>query len=311
MKKILIVDHTDYKYQLKQYFKDDYSTITADSAFDAIATLHTHDIDLVISQVELPGDNAFDLYNYLQKHYTYIPSIMITDKSIDVFFDEIFKQGIGNVLQTPVNVEEFLKLAEKIISRNNIFGLEHYLNNIVDKKTVRINASKQIQPAVDDILKVIISWGYPIKNKVVIALILNELIINAVYHSHGYTREKEMRIPVQLLEGQYVDIVLGHNASLYGISIADYQGTLTKEKILGSIRKAIEQEQLILQAAETGIDVSDYISETGRGIDLVRKLASEFYFVIQKDKRTEIVLIFESTAKSSETSSLKIIETAQ
>jgi len=308
MNTILLVDHTEYKHHLQKLLEQHYAVVSVDSAYDAISTLNMQDVDLVISQVELPGDNAFDLYNYLQKHYTYIPAIMITEKDIDTFFDKIFTQGIGNVLKIPVNENEFINLVNKIISRKNIFGLEHYVTNIKNTKAIRITSSKQIQPTVDTMLSTIESWGFAIKNKSVINLILNEMIINAVYHSHGYTREKEMRIPVELKSGQYVDVTLCHNASLYAIAITDYQGTLTKEKILQSIHKAIEQEQLILKAAETGEDISDKISETGRGIDLMRKLASEFYFIIQQNKRTEIILLFESDPNAKKSSSLKIIE---
>lgn len=308
MNTILLVDHTDYKYQLQKLLAQRYTVISVDSAYDAISTLNMQDVDLVISQVELPGDNAFDLYNYLQKHYTYIPAIMITEKDIDTFFDKIFTQGIGNVLKIPVNENEFINLVDKIISRKNIFGLEHYVTDIKNTQAIRITSSKQIQPAVDTILSIIESWGFDIKNKSVFNLILNEMIINAVYHSHGYTREKEMRIPIELKSGQYVDVALCHNALLYAIAITDYQGTLTKEKVLQSIHKAIEQEQLILKAAETGEDISDKISETGRGIDLMRKLASEFYFIIQQNKRTEIILLFESHPNAEKSSSLKIIE---
>ncbi len=307
MNTILLVDHTDYKHELQKYLLPKYSVVIAESAYDAIATLNIHDVDLVISQVELPGDNAFDLYNYLQKHYTFIPAIMITDKNMDTFFDKIFMQGIGNVLKIPVNQNEFTTLVDKIITRKKIFGLDNYVSNIINNNTIRITASKQIQPAVDSILATIESWGFTIQNKSILYLILNEMIINAVYHSHGYTQEKEMRIPIELLDGQYVDVSFCHNSTTYAIAITDYQGTLTREKILQSIHKAIEQEQLILKAAETGEDISDKISETGRGIDLMRKLASEFYFVIQPNKRTEIILLFESdTGKKS--SSLKIIE---
>lgn len=307
MNTILLVDHTDYKYELQKYLVPNYSVVTAESAYDAITTLNMHDIDLVISQVELPGDNAFDLYNYLQKHYTYIPAIMITDKEIDTFFDKIFMQGIGNVLKIPVNMNEFTALVDKIITRKNIFGLDNYVSNIINNNTIRITASKQIPSAVDSILATIQSWGFTIKNRSILYLILNEMIINAVYHSHGYTQEKEMRIPIELHDGQYVDVAFCHNSTTYAIAITDYQGTLTRGKILQSIHKAIEQEQLILKAAETGEDISDKISETGRGIDLMRKLASEFYFVIQPNKRTEIILLFESDS-GKKSSSLKIIE---
>jgi hypothetical protein len=140
------------------------------------------------------------------------------------------------------------------------------------------------------------------------------MTINAVYHSHGFTREKEQRIPVFLPEGTSVDLFFGYSKDKFGISINDYCGKLTKMRILDSINKVIEQNQLILEAVETGEDITDFISETGRGIDLVRKLTGEYCFIIQENVRTEIILIFDkhyTNDHSEHYTSLKIIEDLQ
>jgi hypothetical protein len=67
---------------------------------------------------------------------------------------------------------------------------------------------------------------------------------------------------------------------------------------------------LIEESMTTGADISEFISESGRGIDLVRKLSGEYYFIIKKNSRTEIILIFKKSDKpvESDSSSLKIIE---
>jgi hypothetical protein len=128
----------------------------------------------------------------------------------------------------------------------------------------------------------------------------------------GYTDEKMARKSIELPDGQFVEISFGHNGTYYGISIVDYNGKLTKSKILDSINQVIEQNNLLEQAATTGEDISDRISETGRGIDLARKLASEYYFIIHQNQRTEIVLLFDSHEQNinydDHNTSLKIIE---
>jgi len=311
MKTVLIVDATDYRNVIeKLLLGNGYDVISSDSAFDAMGKLKTFDIDLVVSQVSLPGDNAFDLYNYLTSHYTFIPTVMITHKDIDTFFDRIFTEGIGNVLPAPVDEHEFMNLVDKLIRKNNIFGLNNYLEGITDTRRIRIQSSRQIQKAIDMALKKIEEWGFHIYNRMVVMLVLNEMAINAVYHSHGYTREKEARIQVTLDDDEYVDIYIARNAESYGIAINDYKGKLTKEKILESIQNMIEQEQIILRAAETGEDISEFISETGRGIDLVRKLTGEYYFIIKRDVRTEIILLFTPRNQGDQPplTSLKIIE---
>lgn len=311
MYNILIVDFSSYKDTLARTFSDEgYRVEVVESAFEAMSKLKAFDFDLIVSEVELPGDNAFDLYNYLSKNYPYIPAIMTTDKDMETFFDQIFEEGIGNVLLKPVKSNELLSLAEKLITKKNIFGLKNHIREIEEIKKIRINASKQIQKAVDLILENIFEWGFEIESKMVLNLVLNEMIINAIYHSHGFTKEKEERKPIQLQEDQFVEIFFGKSETAYGISINDYNGKLSKARILESINSAVRQNQLILEAYETGEDISDQVSETGRGIDLVRKLISEYYFIIKKDVRTEIILIFDTITpdEKKDYSSLKIIE---
>jgi CheY-like chemotaxis protein len=308
---ILLVDVSVYRDSIAKIFSDaGYQVEIGESAFEALSKLKAFDFDLVIAEVELPGDNAFDLYNYISTNYPYIPIIMTTEKNIDLFFDRIFREGIGNVLCKPLKKEELLHFADKLITKRNIFGIQNYLPEVEEIKKIRITSSVQIQRAIETSLQHIADWGFTIDNHMILNLVLNEMAINAVYHSHGFTSEKEQRKPVTLGEGRYVDIFFARNRNAFAFSINDYNGILSKETILGSINNVIEQSQILLRAMETGEDVNDFISETGRGIDLVRKLCSEYYFIIRKNHRTEIIMIFDRVFSRDDEnySSLKIIE---
>lgn len=311
MYRILIADPSPYKEELAGiYTAAGYTAECCDSAFNAISKLKTYDYDLIVSEVELPGDNAFDLYEYIQKNYPFIPTIMITDKKIDTFFDMIFTRGIGNVLHKPVQKEELLGLSSKLITRENIFGLNNYLEDMNELKKISIKKSSQITDAIEMMTEQLKKWGFSKKNNVAINLILNEMIINAVYHSHGFTAEKLYRKPVVLEKGKFVDLFFGHNNSSFAVSVTDYNGKLTKERILESIHNVIKQELLIEKAAVTGENIIDLISESGRGIDLLRKLSGEYYFIIKKNTRTDVIIIFRDSMEliDNENSSLKIIE---
>lgn len=310
---ILVVDCSLYTESIVKGLREEGHIVhVSGSAYDAIAKMNINDYDLVISEVELPGDNSFDLYYYIKQHYPYIPTIMTTDKNIDNFFDKIFEQGIGNVLCKPIRKSELNRLVEKLITHENVFGLKNYLTDYHEIKKIRITSSYQIPKAIDMIMDHIRRWGYDIRDRIALTLVLHEMTINAVYHSHGYTKEKESRVQVTLPEGQFVDLFFGHNKRSYGISIVDYNGKLSKTKILSSINKVIEQDQIIQRAISTGVIDDNMISETGRGIDLVRKLSGEYYFIIKKDKQTEIILIFDTSNDLGEDdgthTSLKIIE---
>lgn len=310
-KKILIADISEYRKILGDiYSAYNFEVTFCDSAFDAISKLKAYDFDLVVSEVELPGDNAFDLYDYINENYPAMPTIMVTDKNIDTFFSRVFSQGIGNVLHKPVNESELITLSVKLITGTGIFGLKNYLNNASDIKKIRIKNSDQIKKAVELIINQVSQWGFTISKRSTLTLLLNEMAINAVYHSHGFTAEKLKRIPVTLPEDSFVDLFFCRADDTYAISITDYNGKLTKERILESINDVIKQNMLLEKSFETGEDISDLISESGRGIDLVRKLSGEYYFIIKKDFRTEIILIFKESEKenSHEYTSLKIID---
>ncbi len=311
MYKILIADLSSYKNTLKDIFTNSgYNAVFCDSAFDAISKLKAYDFDLIVSEVELPGDNAFDLYEYVEENYPYIPIIMVTDKNIDQFFNRIFEQGIGNVLHKPVNTKEILNLTEKLITKRNIFGLKNYLENILEIKRMKIRKSLQINRAIDLIIDQVEKWNFTVSSRATLGLILNEMVINAVYHSHGLTQEKLERIPVELPEDKFVDIQFCYTDDAFAISITDSNGLLSKDKILESINNVIKQNMLIEASITSGEDISEFISESGRGIDLVRKLSGEYYFIIKNNCRTEIILIFKKSDEpvESESSSLKIIE---
>ncbi len=311
MSNILVVDFSSYRDEIADILREcGYRVEISDSAFDAMSKLKAYDFDLVVSEVELPGDNAFDLYNYIDTHYPYIPRIMITGKDMDLFFDRIFQEGIGNVLYKPVGKDELTNLVAKLITKKNIFGLQNYMGSMKETKKIRVTESRKIKPSIDMLLAHIEKWGFKIENRVVLNLVLNEMIINAVYHSHGYTTEKEKRKPVILKEDEYVDVFFARNDGMYGIAITDYRGKLSRTRILESVHNAIKQSQLILRAAETGEEISDKISETGRGLDLLRRISADYYFIIEKDVRTDVLMLFDSlkSGKDNPGSSLKIIE---
>jgi len=311
MYNILIADISEYRNTLKDFFdKNSYNVILCDSAFSAISKLKAYDFDLVVSEVQLPGDNAFELYEYINKNYPFIPMIMITDKNIDLFFHRIFEQGIGNVLQKSIDSDEILSLSQKLITKKNIFGLNNYLDNIIETRRLKIRKSIQINRAVSLIIDQVQDWNLKISSLMTLRLILNEIIINGVYHSHGFTNEKLKRIPVELPDDKFVDIHFCRTDDAFAISIVDSNGILTKMKILESINNVIKQNLLIEESITTGEDISDFIEESGRGLDLVRKLSADYYFIIKKNYRTEIILIFKNSDGPSdvEKTSLKIIE---
>jgi DNA-binding NarL/FixJ family response regulator len=310
MKKILIVDSTPYSNELSEQLKMHECEICS-TAFDAVSLLNARGYDLVISKVELPGDNSFEFYYYMDTHFPYIPIIMMTEKDLDEYFEEILKNGIGNVLTIPVDIEELKSLMSKLLHESPIFGLNNYVKDILSHKKIELKSSLQINNAIKTMTDMIQQdWKFEIQNIMMINLIMNEMLINAIYHAHGYTNYKLSRTPIKLPEGKHVDLTFCHNSEEYAICVSDYMGTLTSKRILESIYTVIFQKKLMEQAFETGSGDAIKIAESGRGLELIRKLAKEYYFIIHRDKRTDVILKFDSsyTFDTKKSAAVKIIE---
>ena len=130
-----------------------------------------------------------------------------------------------------------------------------------------------------------------------------------MYHAHGYTKEKKERIAIELPDPYEVEVSYGASESAFGIAVRDDMGTLTPEIILEALRQTIEQQQLILRAAETGEDISQIVLDRGRGIDLIRQLSGEYYFIIDPGNSTEVIIIYDRYyEKDDSVGSLKIFD---
>lgn len=310
MQKLLIVDPTDYKKTLEDILCNDFSITFAESAFDATVLLDQDNYDLIITEIDLPGDNSFELYYYIKNNYNYLPIIMFTEKNIDDYFEKIFDEGIPNILHKSASSSQILNLSSKLTKQTEIFGLKNYLPDIKTHKQIKIKDSNSIQTAIDLTISNLENFGLQVKEKTILNLVLSEILINAIYHSHGFTEEKLTRKPVKLPKDKFVSLTFAHNDKSAGISITDFNGNLSKTRILESMYNAVNQKKIFEEAARTGEEINISIEESGRGIDLVRQLAGEYYFILKPGEKTEVILIFPFNLSFTDKnfSSLKIIE---
>jgi len=64
-----------------------------------------------------------------------------------------------------------------------------------------------------------------------------------------------------------------------------------------------------MKAAETGDDISQVLLDRGRGLDLIRQLSGEYYFIIDPGVSTEVIIIYDRYyEKDDAVGSLKIFD---
>ncbi|MDD5758911.1 MAG: sigma-54 dependent transcriptional regulator [Desulfobulbaceae bacterium] len=122
MRTILIVDdEPNYQIVLSEFLRDEgFETLTADNGQQAIDLVKSHDVDLVITDMQMPGMDGFALLQAIKEHHSALPVIMITAYGEVEKAVRAMQLGAFNYLTKPFNNDELLACATKAIEH---FGL--------------------------------------------------------------------------------------------------------------------------------------------------------------------------------------------
>jgi len=273
------------------------AAITARSAADALEAVNTQKLNLLVTDIDLPDMNGFDLVSGIRAGKNHMPVIIMTTLNIDEYIDLAIDKSIGNILTKEISEEAFVRSCNNVITGKNIFGLANYIRNSSKIVRISINCSSQISLVIRLISAYAVKCGMPADQKPYLAVILDEIISNAVYHAHGYTEQK-VNHEVVSLTGDAVEICYCAERDRLGISVTDFKGTLTKKKILSSFKNVIDQKKLIEESGEIDMDVADKISLTGRGLQMIRLMANDYYFNIKPNIMTQVIALVNISDKA-------------
>lgn len=309
---ILLVEHSSFYLGVLYNFLSSLGArvSTAQDVSTAKKIIRDNTCDIAIVDITYQrSDFGLDLVGFIRDHYPACKIILSADGSIDTYLQHLKGLNVSILLSKPVKKQEFTQLIKKLYERENLFGLKNYLPAMNTEHFLKINHSEQIHEGVQTILSQAKMDGFVFKEPEIVNLVLQETLVNAVYHSYGFTQEKIERRPVELPPHHSVDVHYGLEKSRFGVSISDSMGTLSKEKIIDTLSSVVEQNEIINQGMKEGKDISGLIKDSGRGIDIIRKFAGEYIYLIRKGEKTESIIIFDSVyEKDDEFTSVKVIE---
>ncbi|MCD8356293.1 MAG: response regulator transcription factor [Clostridia bacterium] len=157
MFKILVIeDHLDLQELfLKALQKNSYQTFGAESAEDALKLLDIEYIDLIITDVMLPGISGFELIQALRDSGSNIPVLVITAKS-DIVDKQIgFTSGADDYMVKPIDLKEMLlrvsallRRAKSVSDKKLAFGgtvLEYDIWTLTDENGTQVLPQKEFQ----------------------------------------------------------------------------------------------------------------------------------------------------------------------
>jgi CheY-like chemotaxis protein len=277
---ILIVDdeHT-IRMMLSDFLENKYDIVSAENGLQALDILSKQHVDLVISDINMPGMNGIDLLRTIRTRYPGLKTALITAYNTDEYIELIQNDGIANIIPktVPFNFSELESIVNGLIT-GDIFGLERYLlpaSTIL--ATFRVTSSLSGREVREEIATL---FARQFGTSGDLKLVLDELITNAIYHAPA-TREGAEKYPVfaeiTLEPGEYVDINCGFDQEKYGVSVTDRMGRLRNETVLHKIGRQITGKGLL--------------DDSGRGIHMSRVFADRMIINIERNKKTEVVVL--------------------
>ena len=116
---ILIVEDTEDTVELLRYNlqKEGYKTVTAQNGEEAITALQTHNPDLMLLDIMLPGLNGWEICTALRSRGIKIPIVMLTAMSTKDDQIKGLTIGADDYLPKPFSVKELMLRVKKLIEK--------------------------------------------------------------------------------------------------------------------------------------------------------------------------------------------------
>ena len=157
MFKVLVVeDDADLQHLFcRTLIRNNYSAYGADNAEEAFKILENDYIDLIISDVMMPGMNGFDFVRHLRESKIELPVLIVTAKGDIADKQSGFMAGADDYMVKPIDINEMLfrvnallRRAKSVSEKKLMFGntlLEYNTWTVTDSNGSQILPQKEFQ----------------------------------------------------------------------------------------------------------------------------------------------------------------------
>ncbi|MFN4033097.1 MAG: HD domain-containing phosphohydrolase [Fimbriimonadales bacterium] len=121
---VLIVDDDTLVRETLRFVLEDggYRVYAASSGAEALQLLQQKPVDIVLSDIFMPGMNGFDLLRQIREHAPDTPVILITGYGNIEMAREALKQGASDFITKPYNIHEIPIMIERNMTRHSILS---------------------------------------------------------------------------------------------------------------------------------------------------------------------------------------------
>lgn len=225
MANILIVeDEAHIRLLLEARLKPRYSTVTASGGRHAIEITEKGGIDLIITDIMMPGIDGYEFVQTLRERGDTTPVIMLTAK--DTLSDKGmgFKSGCDDYLTKPVNFEELIWRIDAILRRYKIANEGKIVIGgvTVDKQTFTVtygDKSEELPTKEFQLLYLLLS--YPDK------IFTYEQILDKVWGYASESGETTVRTHINRLRNRFENVKEFEIITIRGMG---YKAVIKNEK---------------------------------------------------------------------------------
>lgn len=319
---ILVVDDIDsIRLALCEYLEPEFKTYSAADGFEALEILENNSINIVLSDIRMPGMGGLQLFKIMQSKPAFreVQLVLMTAYNTDEYIEFVRQNQIWNIIPKSTNLDlHFVKVMLQKLASNSIFGAQKYFENLVNETinlaglhrihrhkdescldsrffSIKIDSTTQNNTICDMIGDILMENGAPS----VCRMILEELSANAIIHAPGIRKKIKQQMmqeaelcsdasinSIEIASDDAFDIGFGFVGSKLIMSVCDFHGSFDREAALS----CLERQTRIDPQSGLPIGLIDY---HGRGLFISRQQLDQLVFNIDPGERTEIIAIMD------------------
>lgn len=292
MKKVfllgLIEPDPDIRAQLQAVFlQAGYQIQLATSGGEAMAMFDPgnrgmiDELDLLITEYLLDEYSGLDIIKRVRGLKPTMQTLLMTSFDVNAWIDQAIADEIGSIIAKtkPLEIAELLYAAHALLT-GDIFGLEKHLRPGTAVREFTVSRSSDKEAIIRTIAADVARLSPDGENsRDVVALALDEMISNALYgaprnQAGGNRYPKGSDITLQPREE--ILVRCGTDGTLFGFSVTDRHGSLTRLDVLQALSRQING---------SGLDED----RGGGGFYLIRSFVDRFVINIDGGNRTETI----------------------
>ncbi|MCW8979963.1 MAG: ATP-binding protein [Altibacter sp.] len=110
-RKVLVVEDNKINQMITKKIleKNKMQCMVADNGMDAIELVKTHDFDVILMDIHMPGISGIEATQKIRDFNKHLPIIALTAVTIDENLDEFYRAGFNEIIPKPFKTEEFFE----------------------------------------------------------------------------------------------------------------------------------------------------------------------------------------------------------